>query len=420
MEPETDELMLHECRRRIEAKLGWEEGGKWNTRDFETLSGKIHDATGVSLSIATLKRIWGKIKYDSKPTSTTLNALARYLDYEDWRDFRKRHAVHDNSKHEIQPAKPVRKSYLLAGALTVLVAGIATAILLSAGGNRAYDPARFLFSSRKVVDRGVPNSVIFDYDASAASGSDSVYIQQSWDKRLTTLVSRENDQHTSIYYYPGFFKAKLVIGKQVVREHDLLITTDGWMAAIERTGTPVYLESADIRRDGMLNLPVDKIVANNIRMQPETPFIGYHYFSEFPGTTSSDLIVEASVRNDYGKGSGACQYAEIRIQFTGPAVMIPLSTRGCVSNLSFAGIDGKKHDLSALGRNMSEWVKVRCVLRDNQGELFIDNEPIMKFRIPGEQEDFVGLGFRFQGTGSVDDVKVSGKSGRMVFADSFE
>src|SRR5690606_28600948 len=30
---------------------------------------------------------WGKIKYDSKPTVTTLNALAKFNGFENWRSF---------------------------------------------------------------------------------------------------------------------------------------------------------------------------------------------------------------------------------------------------------------------------------------------------------------------------------------------
>ena len=421
MELETDELKLNECRRQIENKLGWEDGEKWSTRDFETLSNKIHEATGVSLSIATLKRIWGKIKYDSKPTSTTLNTLARYLEYEDWRDFKRGKGLNGDTHHVERPTPQVKKLSPIwgVGAL-VFIAGITGAWLLSSKGTRLYDPNDFAFSSRKVVDQGVPNSVIFNYDAGTASSSDSIFIQQSWDRRLTTLVARDNTQHTSIYYYPGFFEAKLVINKQVVREHDLLITTDGWLTAIERRGVPVYLDKADAAGEGIMSLALETITGNNVALQPETPFIGFHYYRDFEGATSGDLIFESRVRNDYGKGSGACQYAEIRIQFKGPAILIALSVKGCVSNLSFAGIDGRKSDLSAFGRNMSDWVKVRCVVSQNKGELFLDDEPIMKFIIPGKQEDFVGLGFRFQGTGSVDDVKIYEKSGKVIFEDRFE
>ena len=70
---DVDDLLLQECKEQIEKKLGWEDSESWTNHDFQTLSDKIQEDTGVNLSIATLKRIWGKVKYDSKPTITTLN-----------------------------------------------------------------------------------------------------------------------------------------------------------------------------------------------------------------------------------------------------------------------------------------------------------------------------------------------------------
>lgn len=269
-----------------------------------------------------------------------------------------------------------------------------------------------------MVDEGVPNSVVFDYDASAASSSDSISIQQSWDKRLTTLVSRDQTQHTSIYYYPGFFEAKLVVNGKTMLEHDLLITTSGWMAAIEQRRVPVYLTETDVLTNGDLQVSEKLVTDNNIQLQPVTPIVGFYYFKPFEAT-SKDLIMETRVRNDYGKGSGVCQLAEIRIQFEGPAVLIPLSAPGCVSDLAFSGLDGKKHDLSAFGRNMSEWVAVRCVLNNNKGEVFIDGSSAGKFLIPSGTSHFVGLGFIFQGPGSVDFVRVQEHSGKIIFEDEF-
>ena len=43
---------------------------------------------GVVLSYVTLKRIWGKVKYDSLPNTHTLDTLVQFLGYENWRDFR--------------------------------------------------------------------------------------------------------------------------------------------------------------------------------------------------------------------------------------------------------------------------------------------------------------------------------------------
>ena len=73
---------LEHCKRLIGTSLGWGDAASWTNEDFDTLSDLIFDKTSVRLSVSTLKRIWGKVRYDSSPTTATLNALARYAGFD--------------------------------------------------------------------------------------------------------------------------------------------------------------------------------------------------------------------------------------------------------------------------------------------------------------------------------------------------
>ena len=84
---QNNKEMLDRCRASVEQKLGWGDSGQWTNADFEGLSEKILAETGVSLSTSTLKRLWGRVKYDSTPQAATLNALARFVGYDDYRDL---------------------------------------------------------------------------------------------------------------------------------------------------------------------------------------------------------------------------------------------------------------------------------------------------------------------------------------------
>ena len=83
----TSQLLQH-CCALIEQKLDWGSSEHWQNQDFDTLSTRIFDETQVVLSVSTLKRVWGKVKYDSLPSVTTLNTLAVFAGYENWRAFR--------------------------------------------------------------------------------------------------------------------------------------------------------------------------------------------------------------------------------------------------------------------------------------------------------------------------------------------
>ncbi len=56
---------------------------------FNDLSRQIKQITGESLSLSSIKRIWGYIPYDGEFSPTTLNILARYNGIKDWETFRK-------------------------------------------------------------------------------------------------------------------------------------------------------------------------------------------------------------------------------------------------------------------------------------------------------------------------------------------
>lgn len=84
--------MIRQLKHFYEEKTGWGDSDLWNNQDFLELSQMIFDRTGVALSHVTLKRIWGKVRYESLPRTGTLNAIVQFLGYWNWREFRLRNA----------------------------------------------------------------------------------------------------------------------------------------------------------------------------------------------------------------------------------------------------------------------------------------------------------------------------------------
>ncbi|MBA4054448.1 MAG: hypothetical protein C0490_07040, partial [Marivirga sp.] len=280
MDLEAQDTLIQKCLSRIEELLGRGKSEDWSTQDFEALSQRIMEKTHVQLSVITLKRIWGRIRYESKPTATTLNTLAQFVGFENWGAFKQHHNRPEitvaTPSIEIKPPAKKNKNYALATIFLILLASATLILYFSSfdSATSSVEPSKFQFSSKKVVDAGVPNSVIFNYDASAAGSRDSVFIQQSWDKRLSQQVDRFQRQHTSIYYYPGFFAAKLRINDQVVQEHKLLIKTNGWLPILDTKPIPLYMKASDILNEGFMSLPVEKIRDVNIPLLPDTPWTG--------------------------------------------------------------------------------------------------------------------------------------------------
>ena len=115
------------------------------------------------------------------------------------------------------------------------------------------DSSLYSFKADKVISEGVPNSVIFTYDASAAK-SDSVYIVQTWDINRKTLVSKNNKKHSAIYYYPGFFRTRLIVDSVVVKSHNLQISTDGWLCLVEKEDIPLFFKKEEVKKQKVIEV----------------------------------------------------------------------------------------------------------------------------------------------------------------------
>ncbi|ADB39647.1 hypothetical protein [Spirosoma linguale] len=422
---------LARCRRQIEQVSGLGSGEGWTTADFDHLSEAILATTGACLSVTTLKRVWGKVRYDSSPTTTTLNVLVQYLGYSNWHDFQDQapqpNPVADRTLPRRIDSSPVHTNSRRLGnrvihyKVAICLIGLLTFMVVS-DGQKPLSPQDFSFRSRPVT-YGIPNSVVFDYDATA-SPTDSVFIQQSWDPTRRQLVSRTGHQHTSIYYHPGYFLAKLVVGKQIVREHDLLIRSDGWHIAVLQEPVPVYFKADEVIGQGKLSLPVSLIESSHVPMQPQPPVVRYRYIRELAGLRSDNFVFETRLRHDYRIGAAACQQTRLMIHGVGDMFFIPLSAKGCVSDL-FLGVadhqvDGHNTDLSAFGVNLSKWVTLRCAVIQNKARIWVNGQLAYQAIIRTSPVDLVGITYEFTGTGSVDYCRFSRPTGELVFADSFD
>src|SRR6185312_15451423 len=88
----TEEILIRQVKRLFEKKTGRGESDQWSNQDFLQLSEMIREQTGVTISHVTLKRIWGKVRYESLPNTHTLNTLVQFVGYDSWRDFSVRNA----------------------------------------------------------------------------------------------------------------------------------------------------------------------------------------------------------------------------------------------------------------------------------------------------------------------------------------
>jgi len=419
-----DEVLLENIKKEIEAQLSWGDSTDWVNQDFIALSKRMNEKTGNSLSPVTLKRVWGKVNYDGLPQVYTFNTLAKFAGYESWRDYIVNNGTHSNAV----PGRPDKvsekrsrislKSTLLIITLAA-ISGISLAMFKYVHTN-SYSAADFVFTSHTTVNAGIPNSVVFKVDASRTR-EDSVVIQQSWDTRLRRKISKNDHEATMIYYFPGFFNPKLIVNGNVVKEDSILIQSGGWVTALLEKDIPVYFKKGDVMRGGKMTLSAEKIKSQNIAMAPKPPVLSFCNVKDFGDLYTDDFEFETSVKNDFRAESGACQITNIYLLCKGTAIDIPLCSRGCESNLNMYftsyEVPGKKKDLSAFGVDFSSVIKVRISSGHGKANIFVNDKLAYTVDHGIMRSQIIGIDIAFQGTGSVDYVRLNNK--KVKFDDEF-
>jgi hypothetical protein len=428
----TDAGYIRQCVDLIERR--WQRGpsAEWKSYDFEKLSDEIFDNTGVSLSISTLKRLFGKVTYNNLPSLYTLNTLARFAGFEDWNAFKRRELVsalqeETGTKTGLatpQMAIPLGKQgtnkvnnviasnkKFLWWPLMLSLAALTYLFVSSARPPRRgpVNPSDFSFSSNKVLTEGVPNSVVFKYDASAAP-TDSVFIVQTWDMRRRTLVSKTGHAHSAIYYYPGYFNAKLVVDTQVVLTHGLMIGSGGWLAMAEGEPSPFYFKKEDYtRKIGEVVADSTLLAKNHLPLYPQAPWIRISYIKDMGPLPDDNFSFETTLRADRSSGAEACQPVEVLILCRNDVFIFPLSAPACIGDLSLyalgKNISSKEADLSGFGSDLTKWTTFKIETVAGHMEISLNNRHAYTLDFLNPPDEIVGVQYRFHGGGSVRDTR---------------
>ncbi len=421
---EKEKQLLQLCCRQIEETLNWGDSETWSNDDFEHLSEKIFDKTRVQLSISTLKRIWGKVRYENSPTTATLNALAGFLGYESWREFRQKNEANlaktaaETTTLPDTVAAPLlalksKKYNVFIAVIALGVVALAAVFALKKKTPMQVDLSKIKFEAIKVSDT-LPNSVIFNYDASAFH-SDSVYIQQSWDPRRRERVDGKGRQHTSIYYHPGYFMAKLIVDNQVKKECVVNIQTRGWKGIIEKDPVPTYLSAQECHNAGFMGISpaiLQQKTGSPVFNEVWVKFANVHDFSNID---PKNFIFETNLRNTSSVEASICRRVNAVLLLKGSAIILPLCDKGCISNIDMLTgdgfISGKDHDLSGLGCDFSKFQDLKCTVANHRFRVYLNGKSVINVPQKNTLGGIAGIRFEFEGAGQVKDVSLSTPGG---------
>jgi hypothetical protein len=413
------EYLLY-CRELVAKKLNWRPAEEWRNYEFTELSEKILDATGVNLSSTTLKRVFGKVKYESLPSTATLNALAAYLGYASWMELKsKLHLKKDTVEKTLPVQKrrvfPHRKAWL-AGAAIISICLILAFTFLPKKSIPVIENTEAIVFKSKPLAEGLPNSVVFAVDLKGNKPHQTI-IQQSWDSTRTVALQPGQTEATGIYYVPGYFRAKLILDGKIVKEHDLFIKSEQWMGTIEQQSVVTYVKKDELVLNKGMN--VRKPVLSAIEKLTTPAYLTYHFVKDFGGLQSDNFSLETAIQNTYAEGPAVCKTAKIFILCKERAFIIPFTIPGCISDINLKASDlylnGKSNDLSSFSADLSNWSPVKVEVQNRKLKIWLNGKLIREEVYKQDAGEIVGLRFSFLGAGAVQYVRLLDRENKVVY-----
>ena len=408
----SDHELVEICMTALCEKAGFPDTSALVQRDLQTLVDAIETRTGVLISLSTIKRLLNG-QFSRLPQIATLNALAQYLDYPNWQAFRLA-----QKPNPPKPTQTKRSFPRVPAAITFLLTIIALLAVKLVHHPTLANLDKAQFSATKVTGNDLPNSVIFHYNIDDVT-ADSFFIQQSWDRNRRIRIYKKNYTLTDIYYEPGYHVAKLFANDKIIRTVDVSIPTDRWIFYVKEQpfkGHVVYVTPANPNKDSALQLTIKDLTAANIDIRKYNAFIQV-YFPSGIQYSSDDFTLHCRVRVK-NVNNANCPFLMTEIYCQHNFMYFQNSLKGCTSqSIAQFGehfLDGKTHDLSGLGTDITSWQQLNLTVKDHKATVSINGIPAYSAAYHTSGGLITGLGFIANGLCAVDSVDLRTGDGHPI------
>ena len=396
-----DNALLKKCLEEIEKKLQWIDSKQWQQRHFELLSEEILNSTKINLSPLTLKRLWGKTKYESNPSTGTLDALAKFLNYKHWIDYQQDNATINKTRSKLSLARYRKPVVIFLASIGLLLTAMYLIELIPQYSSKNYSNFEFSFQQ---LSSEIPNTVYFSYNA-MNTDADSVLIQQTWDPRKRQRVDKNKTDFSCIYYYPGYYRAKFILDDSIVSDKELYIKSNGWLGIIPKKTVPYYLPFEKINHDGRLEIMEENLFQAGFDLKNDIPITTINLVEDFNGIKGNNFKVVSDFKQTYSKGEAICQKSALTISCTHGYFYIPFSIKGCVNELSLhlpgKGLKARDNDLSFLGIDGDKYIHLELDVSGGTVQIKVNENPVFTDSLLIDPGKIVGLEFSFHGTGII-------------------
>ncbi len=407
----NEHQLIQTCLQEIEKKLSWGHSDTWTNQEFSKLSNTIRDKTGISLSISSLRRLYGKstgYKKVYKPQLETKNAISRLLGYRDWHDFQHIKLKKTRSHSKLMLWGSLIGLLLLGGLGFWFVRGGSTIFL------PAHAPNIVLFSGTNLLSNVVPNTVVIhyhipDYDAPLYIDWDDVPADRST-LPAKTLLETDSGSITHTYYSKDIYKIHLIDQQgHVIGKLKSAIFTNGWECYVIQNGLHLKIDSGFFLQDTVMHASDSYIQSKGIDFtKPYRLFyrnISNHQISGKVYQLTVDFKPE--FRDNYVE----CAHFQAEIIGSQGGSLVTFMNTGCSGEIEAIYISDlilnwHSDDLSAFSISNRQWHSYTMEVAADSTHLLLDHNRIYSCASPASIGSIIGLRFEFLGNGQIRNLHI--------------
>ncbi len=415
---------LKKCLDLIEDKVPWGPRKEWTTYNFSRLSQNVKEASGITLSTRTLRRLCNNYK-SYKPQTATKNAMAIYLGYQDWEDLKSDFS--DSGSSSLIRRRSYRKSFksfmadaiksiwfyvvLILAALLIIIVLYYPELMLKLNSSRVE------FTSNYEIGTA-PQRVTFFYDVSRVNSSNIFINENFYDDGNIIPVNKNRHYFTSDFELPDHYSVKIMAKGERLSCIRIHVISNGWEGVINDQ----YVGRLDHSYSpGMMTYPTDT-VAKYVTGGVDN-LLEFRNIREF-GILADNMTLETEIRNLPDSSFSECLESTVQLINLHGRVGFDFVKTGCPNSMLQAEfgdvlLNGEFQDLDAFYQDFSEWRKVTISIHDKRIYVSLEDREIYSVKYSDPLDEVKGIAYKFRGLGEVNYVKLYNGEGTLVYEDNF-
>ena len=421
----NEQQHIERCIELMEQDLEWGPSSEWTTYNFDKLSSYIKEKSNISLSGRTLRRlICGPSSF--KPQAATKNALAKYVGYEDWEQFKRSDKQKGNAYTEADTSdlsaaehtflRLLRKGWFYLIPVFILI--IILYVVLYPVIVLKLNTMRVEFTSNYTTGTA-PQRVTFFYDVSRVNSSNIFIDENFYDDGNIIPINKNRHFFTSDFILPDHYSVKIIANGERLSCIRIHVLTNGWEGILNGTHLgQIYMDPSE----GFLHVPLSSLPQYTDTSLSDYN-LEYRNIREF-NANGDDMTLETEIRLSDEGYSNDCRSTTIQIMNLHGRIGFTFVKPGCDPSLLEAEfgdvlLNGEFHELSPFYQELDRWRKVKIKTDRMNIYVYLDEVLIYSVKYKDPLDEMKGLTFKFQGSGQVNFVKLYNQSDELIYEEDF-